>query len=128
MSVSKKFTIGAIGGLLPVLVRLLNVNLGTFINDFLYNANLPRNLFLSANASQVLILILLGGTMAALNTEVSNPLALVQLGVAAPALISSFLHTVPPKKMPRGLFKRSCLARMRRSYPKERKFTFLEVA
>jgi hypothetical protein len=38
-----------------------------------------------------LLLAALGGIMAAVNSEVTAPIALVQIGIAAPALVTSYM-------------------------------------
>src|SRR6266478_3652663 len=94
MSRTGMFCLGALGGLLPILVSLLTIDLAPIIDH-------PNVLSLGnyvGYAIRIIVLIILGGTMALLNREVKEPFALVQLGIAAPALVTSFINAVPPAK------------------------------
>lgn len=88
----KVFALGALGGSLPILVSLASADLATFFDHIstLTTGNILGYCLKS------FVLILLGGTLAALNSEVTQPMSLVQLGIAAPALIASAINGVPP--------------------------------
>jgi hypothetical protein len=88
MSYSRKFIIGGLGALLPVLVSLLAIDIAGVVDHW-------KEITVGTYVGYVLrdlILFVLGGVIAALNTEVTKPLTLVQLGIAAPALITSFIN------------------------------------
>ena len=93
MSRTGAFFLGALGGLLPILVSLLTVDLAPIIDK--YSALTTGNCV--GYAVRVGVLLLLGGIMALLNSEVKQPFALVQLGIAAPALVTSFINGAPVK-------------------------------
>ncbi|NKQ73836.1 hypothetical protein C3Y89_26475 [Rhizobium sp. UPM1132] len=84
-----RFAIGGLGGLLPVLATLITVDLTVF------QALIDKHDFTMGMCAgyciRVFSLVLLGGIVAALNSEVVNPLSLVQIGIAAPALVTSYL-------------------------------------
>ena len=85
-----RFSIGGIGGLLPVLASFLAVDLTAFAAI----VDRPNSVSLGlcvGYALRILVLFTLGGAMAVLNTEIQSPLALVQIGIAAPALLTSFV-------------------------------------
>jgi hypothetical protein len=90
------FLLGALGGLLPILVSLLTIDLAPIIDhpDALSFGNY------CGYCIRVLVLLLLGGAMALLNNEVKHPFAIVQLGIAAPALVTSFIHGAPGRLPP----------------------------
>ncbi|MBY5374187.1 hypothetical protein [Rhizobium leguminosarum] len=93
-----RFSIGGLGGLLPVLATLITVDLTVF------QALIDKQDFTTGMCAgyciRVLSLVLLGGIVAALNSEVVNPLSLVQIGIAAPALVTSYLSaaSIPPSQ------------------------------
>ena len=88
----KIFALGALGGLLPILVSLATTDLAAFF-DHTTTLTTGNMLGYGLRAS---VLIFLGGVVAALNSEVTQPMSLVQLGIAAPALITSAINSVPP--------------------------------
>jgi hypothetical protein len=88
------FGLGALGGLLPILVSLLAVDLATVISD--HSLTLGN---LIGYGIRVCILLFLGGVVAVLNSDVRQPLSLVQLGIAAPALISAYINGAPAPKI-----------------------------
>jgi hypothetical protein len=95
MSRTGAFLLGAFGGLLPILVSALTVDLSPIIDH-------PGILTVGNYVGygiRVLVLIVLGGAMALLNNEVKQPFAIVQLGIAAPALVTSFINAVPAKPL-----------------------------
>ena len=89
MSKFIRFGIGGLGGLLPLLATLVAIDLSA-IASLIDNGGFTLGLFVGY-AIRILGLFALGGIMAALNSEIRNPLALVQIGIAAPALITSYM-------------------------------------
>jgi hypothetical protein len=96
MSKLQCFALGSLGGLLPVLASLVTVDLAPIIDQA--NALTIGNYV--GFGIRVVGLLLLGGIMAALNREVQQPLALVQLGIAAPALVTSYINSADPVRRP----------------------------
>ncbi len=93
MSSSTRFWIGGGGALLPLLVTLLAVDLGPLIDNF---PHYTIGTLLGA-AIRYVVLFALGGAVAALNSDEVQPIKLVQLGIAAPALIATYVNAQPPK-------------------------------
>ena len=93
MTSSTRFWIGGGGALLPLLVTLLAVDLGALID------NAPHISFGTCVGAAIryLVLFTIGGVVAALNSDEVQPIKLVQLGIAAPALISTYVNAQPPK-------------------------------
>jgi hypothetical protein len=90
------FGLGALGGGLPILVSLLAVDLPTVLSD--HSLTIGN---LLGYAIRIGILIFLGGVVAMLNFDVKQPLSLVQLGIAAPALVSAYINgATPPRAEP----------------------------
>jgi hypothetical protein len=96
MSSSTRFWIGGGGALLPLLVTLLAVDLGSLIDNF---PHYTIGTYVGA-AIRYLVLFTIGGVVAALNSDEVQPIKLVQLGVAAPALIATYVNAQPPKPPP----------------------------
>jgi hypothetical protein len=84
-----RFGIGGLGGLLPILASLLAVDLTAIATIVDHRETISMGLCVGYGL-RVLILFALGGLMAVLNSEIENPFALIQIGIAAPALITSF--------------------------------------
>jgi hypothetical protein len=89
MSRQDRFFLGAIGGLLPVLATLVAVDLSS-IQALIDNHGITEGLVVGYSI-RVVGLFALGGIMAAINTATKDPIALVQIGIAAPALVTSYL-------------------------------------
>ena len=96
MSRLAAFSLGALGGLLPILVSLLTVDLAPIIDD---HSALTLGNYLGYGI-RVIVLVVLGGTVALLNGEVTQPFSIVQLGIAAPALVTSFINGASPAAPP----------------------------
>jgi hypothetical protein len=93
MNSSTRFWIGGGGALLPLLVTLLAVDLGPLIDNA---PHLSFGTYVGA-AIRYLVLFTIGGIVAALNSDEVQPIKLVQLGIAAPALIATYVNAQPPK-------------------------------
>jgi hypothetical protein len=89
MSKLARFAIGGLGGLLPIVASLVAVDLAA-ISALVDDHQLTEGLCLGYTI-RVLGLFGLGGIMAALNSEIQSPMALVQIGIAAPALVTSYM-------------------------------------
>ncbi|WP_407192516.1 hypothetical protein [Bradyrhizobium sp. STM 3566] len=90
------FFLGALGGLLPILVSLLTLDLAPIID---HHETLTLGNYIGYGI-RVCVLLTLGGTVAVLNNEVRQPFSLVQLGIAAPALVTSFINAAPAAARP----------------------------
>jgi hypothetical protein len=93
MTSSTRFWIGGGGAMLPLLVTLLAVDLGPLID---HPDLLSVGTYVGA-AIRYIVLFAIGGIVAALNSDEVQPVKLVQLGIAAPALISTYVNAQPPK-------------------------------
>ena len=93
MTYWNRFWIGGGGALLPLLVTLLAVDIGPMIDNA---PHLTIGTYVGA-AIRYLVLFTIGGIVAALNSDEVQPIKLVQLGIAAPALISTYVNAQPPK-------------------------------
>jgi hypothetical protein len=91
MSKSGAFFWGALGGFLPILALLVTVDLAPIIDNA---GSLTFGNYVGYGI-RVTALIILGGIIALLNTDVRQPLALVQLGIAAPALVTAYINSRP---------------------------------
>jgi hypothetical protein len=87
MSAFQRFAIGGLGGLLPLIVSFLSFDPATVIT---YLDTLPPGVYVGY-LIKTIVLFALGGTLAALS-ESATPWTLVQLGIAAPALITSYIN------------------------------------
>jgi hypothetical protein len=94
MTSSTRFWIGGGGAMLPLLVTLLAVDLGPLID---HPSALSIGTYVGA-AIRYIVLFAIGGIVAALNSDEVQPVKLVQLGIAAPALISTYVNAQPPKQ------------------------------
>jgi hypothetical protein len=97
MTRKEVFFFGAIGGVMPILVTIISVDLSPIIDN-------PDSLTLGNYIGfglRVVALIIAGGVVALMNCNVKTPLTpvtLVQLGVTAPALLTSFINAGGPAK------------------------------
>jgi len=89
MSRIVRFGFGGLGGLLPILASLAAVDLTVFAS--LIDKHMITEGLCVGYAVRVIVWFALGGIVASLNSEVRNPWALVQIGIAAPALVTSYL-------------------------------------
>jgi hypothetical protein len=78
MSRIQMFGLGALGGLLPVLVSMVTVDLAPIIDHL---NNFTPGIYIGYGI-RVVGLLILGGTVAVLNSGVKDPFSLVQLGIA----------------------------------------------
>lgn len=88
----KRFWIGGGGALLPLLVTLLAVDISQLVDG---RASLTLGVYIGA-VLRYLVLFILGGIVAWLNSDEDKPIKLVQLGIGAPAIISSLINAAPP--------------------------------
>jgi hypothetical protein len=87
----RRFWIGGLGALLPLLVTLLAIDVSGLID---HHENLTLGIYVGT-VIRYIVLFALGGIVAALNSDEEKPIRLVQLGIAAPALITSFVNLTP---------------------------------
>lgn len=88
MSNSSRFWLGALGGILPLFVTTLAADIPTIYAQLL---NIPAGIYVGFFIREI-VLVVLGGITASLNTQVTSPVSLVQLGAAAPALVASYIN------------------------------------
>lgn|GEM_PF-4816766 len=79
--------------MLPLLVTLLAVDLAPLIDN---PTHFTIGTYVGA-AIRYIVLFAVGGIVAALNSDEVRPIKLVQLGIAAPALISTYVNAQQPK-------------------------------
>jgi hypothetical protein len=88
MPTVQRFAVGGLGGLLSIVVSQLSFD----------PASVIEHIYLIAPATYIglgiktIILIVLGGTFAAFTDGSTKPLTLLQIGIAAPALITSYIN------------------------------------
>ena len=95
-----QFGMGGLGGLLPLLASLVAIDATAIAN--ILAEDLSRPGLWVGYAIRAIGLFLLGGIMAALNTDVKTPLTLVQIGGAAPALVTAFMTGAVVNGAPAG--------------------------
>lgn len=86
------FLFGALGGFIPVLLSLVTIDAGAIVkyyNELNVGHYIGHGIKISA-------MLFLGGLLAIMNSGVKQPLTLVQLGVAAPAIFTSYINAAPP--------------------------------
>jgi hypothetical protein len=92
----KKFVIGGLGALAPILLNLLVIDLETLLIDLTVLA-------LFSYLIRVTALFAVGGLIAILNKAENDPWKLFQLGIAAPALLTAAINgsnvTIPKKSV-----------------------------
>lgn len=84
----RRFCLGAAGAMLPLLVTLVTLDIVDIIDNY---KKLTAGLYIGTFI-QIISLFILGGVVAALNSDEDRPIKLVQLGIAAPALVASFIN------------------------------------
>ena len=87
MNPKKRFFLGGGGALMPVIVSLLAVDIGAAIN----NEVILSTGIIIGFAFRYIILFLVGGVVAYLHEDEIKPFKLFELGIAAPALITSLI-------------------------------------
>lgn len=95
MSNWNRFWIGGGGALLPLFVTLLAIDLTSIID---HAGSYTIGTYVGT-AIRYFVLFALGGIVAALNYDEVQPIKLVQLGIAAPALIASYVNAQQPAKI-----------------------------
>ncbi len=87
MTPQKRFLIGGGGALMPVLVSFLAIDIGAALSN---DANLSTANVIGI-AIRYVILFIVGGVVAYLHDDENKPFKLFELGIAAPALITSLI-------------------------------------
>jgi len=87
MTPKKRFLLGGGGALMPVLVSFLAIDIGAALSN---EANLTTANIVGI-AIRYIILFMVGGIVAYLHEEEHKPFKLFELGIAAPALITSLI-------------------------------------
>lgn len=87
MGNNKRFLIGGLGALMPILVSLLAIDIGAILDD---HSNLTTGNIVGFLVRYA-ILFLIGGFVAYLHQDEQKPFKLFEIGIAAPALISSLI-------------------------------------
>ena len=85
MDAKQRIFIGAIGGITPYLITLLSINFKTTVGSF-------ELLDWVGLAVRCLVLIFLGSLVAYLHKKETEQFKIFQLGVAAPALLATFIN------------------------------------
>jgi len=85
MTNRQKILIGGLGGITPVFMNLLVIDLEVLLQNF-------TMLALLGYIIRVIVLFYLGGIVAYLNKGVDDPIKVFQLGIVAPALITAFIN------------------------------------
>lgn len=100
MTSRKRFLLGGGGALMPVMVSLLAIDIGAALDS---DANLTTGNIIGVSI-RYLILFIVGGIVAYLHEDEHKPFKLFELGIAAPALITSLItaqgvvaNTKPPE-------------------------------
>ena len=87
MTSHKRFLLGGGGALMPVLVSFLAVDIGAVLDN---QANLTTGNIIGFTLRYI-ILFIVGGFVAYLHEDEQKPFKLFELGIAAPALITSLI-------------------------------------
>ena len=93
MTQKEAFFFGAVGGILPLLVSACAIEDGAIIDGLR-----PGNFI--GYGMRVVALVIAGGIVALINSEVKSRMTLVQLGIAAPALLTSYINAASPAAKP----------------------------
>lgn len=96
MTQKEVFFFGAIGGILPLFVSILTIDVASLIDQ----GGLTVGNYIGYGI-RVVALVVAGGLVALVNTEVRSRIALVQLGVTAPALLTSYINAASPAQLPK---------------------------
>jgi hypothetical protein len=88
MPTMQKFVIGGFGGLLPLIIGILSFNVTSLIDHW----DLLNPAYLLGYSIKAVILFTLGGGFASLSDGVTKPLAALQIGIAAPAIITTYIN------------------------------------
>jgi hypothetical protein len=93
LSTAKKFAIGGVGGLAPLLAALYFVDTGV-VAGYVENIGTDPEAAgaLVGYFTRFLLLFLLGGFWAYLHQSEQNPLKIFQLGIVAPAMIAGMVN------------------------------------
>ncbi len=86
MSNSKRFLVGGVGGLAPILMFLITVDWEHYVVD-------AAALKMVGYCVRVIVLFFIGGFVAYLHADEQKPFKLFELGLAAPALIAGYITT-----------------------------------
>src|SRR5215218_3498184 len=97
MTHKEAFFFGAIGGILPLLVSIFTIDVGSIID----HGGLTTGNYIGYGL-RVVALVIAGGIVALVNSEVKNRLTLMQLGIAAPALLTSYINAASPAAKPQN--------------------------
>lgn len=84
MDARRRFYIGGFGALMPVMVSLLAIDIGEMLNGWTVG-NIVGTLI------RYVILFMIGGFVAYLHEDEIKPFKLFEIGIAAPALITSLI-------------------------------------
>ena len=87
MTSKKRFLVGGGGALMPVLISILAIDVGTMLDSesSLSTANII------GISIRYLVLFVIGGVVAYLHEEEASTFKLFELGIAAPALLTSLI-------------------------------------
>jgi len=87
MNAKKRFIVGGGGALMPVLISILAIDIGAYLDtdSSLSTANII------GISIRYLVLFVIGGVVAYLHEDERNTFKLFELGVAAPALLTSLI-------------------------------------
>jgi len=90
----KCFCYGALGGFIPVLLTIIAIDVNAIIL-FYEKLNIGHYV---GHGLKIGAMLCLGGLFALLNFQVKQPLTLVQLGIAAPAIFTTYMNAKAPQQ------------------------------
>jgi len=93
MTPTKRFWIGGAGALIPLLLTLLALDVQPILED---SSKITWPLCAGA-LFRYLVLFIIGGVVAAMNSDEIKPVKLVQLGIGAPAVLTSLISANTPQ-------------------------------